>query len=141
MFAQLLLAASSQAAQAPQGIDQLIANWVPGGVMSAAALVLGRMWFVQLLQKINDAKKSADDALKLAESTKTDNTAAALAFDRVMAKLEQLERDVQGVAVKLAGTATNDGLGRMGDRMDGRITNVAERVAVLEGTAKGRIRK
>lgn len=50
-------------------------------------------------------------------------------FDRLLEKI--IER-LDTIEKSLHQFATTEGVGRMGDRLDGRITNIAERVAVLE---------
>lgn len=52
-------------------------------------------------------------------------------LDKILSRLELLEQRSHTYA-------TNDMLGRLGDRLDGRVTNVAERVAVIEALGRRR---
>lgn len=52
---------------------------------------------------------------------------------RLFAKrLDKMEATLEMLKERLPLFATTEQLGRLGDRMDGRVTNVTERVAVLE---------
>jgi len=50
--------------------------------------------------------------------------------------LEQLARAVADLDKKFIGAATVEQLGRMGDRFDGRITMLAQDVAVMKAVGK-----
>lgn len=54
-------------------------------------------------------------------------------LDKLLEKIGERLTDLEKASM---GYATVDQLGRLGDRIDGRTTNVAERVAVLEALGK-----
>lgn len=58
--------------------------------------------------------------------------ALALLWRMFAARLDKMEATLDLLKDRLPNLATTDQLGRLGDRMDGRVTNVTERVAVLE---------
>ena len=53
-------------------------------------------------------------------------------FDKLETTLEKVKDSMPGLVTQAQLDDVKQGMGRMGDRMDGRITNVTERVAVLE---------
>lgn len=58
-------------------------------------------------------------------------------------RLDKMETNIESVKERMPAYATTaqleevkQGVGRLGDRMDGRVTNVTERVAVIEALIK-----
>lgn len=102
-----LLAMSAHAASA-ESAEQAMAAWVPPSVMLAAIMLLGGI------------------VLK----------AAAKRSDKMEATLEQIKDRLPGLVtatqLEALKAETNAQLGRLGDRMDGRITAIASSVEVLK---------
>lgn len=81
-----------------------LSTWVPSDVLvGALTLVVG-----YLFKRILEDSKETKDALK------------------------SVTTELQAIRLQQTGYATKDELGRMGDRFDGRVTNLAQDVAVMK---------
>lgn len=59
-------------------------------------------------------------------------SAAIFLWNKLDKLLEKIVTRLESIESKLHGYATVEQLGRLGDRIDGRVTNISERVKVLE---------
>ncbi len=119
---------------------QAVASWVPptllAGALGTAILIIiiqAKMQITTFIKQLKLDLAAFDKRLENVEGTlkEQDRAIVGLATRSDVDKLELRFADITG---RLGGFMTTEQGGRLGDRMDGRITNIAERLAVLEAT-------
>lgn len=128
---------------------QTTATWIPPtllvwgigivialvGVVLTALMVSIKLHLTTFTTHLNERLATLDRRMEKLDATteEQDKVIAGLAKS---VNLDKLELRFVDMAARLGGFMTTEQGGRLGDRMDGRITNLAERLAVLEATAQ-----
>ncbi len=121
---------------------QAIAGWIPPTiVVSVLGIAIGAIVLLVKLQiSVFIAQLKIDFAtfnkrLENMEASIKDQDRAMVSL-ATSADVDKIKGSLLDMTARLGGFMTTEQGGRLGDRMDGRITNVAERLAVLEATAQ-----